>query len=173
MRTIKAKTFHPGRDGNGIRLVVIHSASRSLWSAEKTANYFAGIGFDAPGASAHYAIDDKEVICMVEEKDTAWHAPPVNPFSIGIELCAPAAFTREQWLASEAMLRLCAHKVAEICAAYKIPVKHLSRDEIARGEPGIAGHIDINKVFKKSDHADPGPNFPWDVFMRMIGEVQS
>jgi hypothetical protein len=36
--------------------------------------------------------------------------------------------------------------------------------------PGITSHTDLRLAFGGTTHTDPGPNFPWDVFMDILTE---
>jgi N-acetyl-anhydromuramyl-L-alanine amidase AmpD len=31
----------------------------------------------------------------------------------------------------------------------------------------VTGHADVSVAFRKSDHWDPGPDFPWARFLRL------
>ena len=36
---------------------------------------------------------------------------------------------------------------------------------LARGDSGITTHVVVTNAFHKSDHTDPGPNFPIDDYI--------
>ena len=40
------------------------------------------------------------------------------------------------------------------------------------GARGITGHADVSVAFRKSDHWDPGPAFPWAAFLRQVSAAQ-
>jgi N-acetyl-anhydromuramyl-L-alanine amidase AmpD len=62
--------FTDRNDISRIKYIVIHYFG-SLGSAKSVSNYFAS---DYRGASAHYALDDDEIIWQcVEDEDIAWH----------------------------------------------------------------------------------------------------
>ena len=58
--------------------------------------------------------------------------------------------------------------VADICTRYEIPIRKLTLEQVAAREPGICGHIDVTKAFKTGTHWDPGPAFPWGLFIAMV-----
>ncbi|MFJ8503706.1 N-acetylmuramoyl-L-alanine amidase [Streptomyces avermitilis] len=104
--------------------------------------------------SAHYMVRaaDGHVAQCVREADIAWHAGnwEYNNSSIGIE--------HEGWLEeisySDVMYRASAQLTATICAKHGIPV---DREH-------ILGHVEI----PDSTHDDPGPNWDWDTYMRLV-----
>jgi len=92
---IQAKHYTPGRDGKPIKLIVVHTMEtpQTEGRAKQVALWFAGD--NAPQASAHYMVDDKEVIQSVNEADTAWavNQQDINQQSISIEHAGYAAQT--------------------------------------------------------------------------------
>jgi len=79
-----------------------------------------------------------------------------------------AAYSREQWLAEEAMLRNGAWQVAQWCKRYGWPVRMVGVNNL----PGITTH-DATRAWGGTDHTDPGRNFPWDVFLRYVEEAMA
>jgi len=84
---IQAKHFTAGRNGKKPKIIVIHTMEtpQSEGRANQVALWFAGSS--APQASAHYMVDDKEVVQSVKEADTAWAVDDqmLNQESISIE----------------------------------------------------------------------------------------
>ena len=153
--------------------IVIHATqgAERIGAAEGTARRFAGIGQEAPKASAHYAIDPGEVIQCVQETDVAWHCPGANRRGIGIEHCGLSEQTPEQWADedSEAELRQSAVLAASMCQRWGIPPIKLSVDDIRQGMRGIAGHVDFTEAFQTpGGHRDPGPDFPWQHYIELV-----
>lgn len=125
----------------------------------------------AAQASAHYCVDNNSVVQCVNEGDYAWASARIgNSNSVQIEMAGRASQTRAQWLDdySRAMLERTAALVADICTRQGIPVRVLTDEQVARGESGITTHAAISRVFRETDHTDPGPNFPWDYFMERV-----
>ena len=80
-----------------IDLVVVHTmeASEKPGTALAVAKWFAGTA--APMASAHYCVDDADVIACVLESDVAWAAPGANSNGVHIEHAGFASQSPEQW----------------------------------------------------------------------------
>ena len=58
------------RSAADIRYLVIHFTANDGDTAKNNADYFAR---EAPGVSAHFFVDEKEIWQSVREKDIAWH----------------------------------------------------------------------------------------------------
>ncbi|WP_369240412.1 N-acetylmuramoyl-L-alanine amidase [Streptomyces sp. R21] len=105
--------------------------------------------------SAHYVVRsaDGHVAQCVREHDVAWHAGnwDYNTRSIGIEhegwVDQPAYFTN-------ALYEESAKLTAAICARYAIP----------RDRAHILGHYEV----PGTDHTDPGPNWDWTRYIRLV-----
>ncbi|MEU3856302.1 N-acetylmuramoyl-L-alanine amidase [Streptomyces sp. NPDC028722] len=105
--------------------------------------------------SAHYLVRsaDGHVAQCVREADIAWHAGnwSYNTRSIGIEhegwVDQPGYFTNALYAES-------AKLTAAICAKYGIP----------RDRQHIIGHYQV----PGTDHTDPGPNWDWVRYIRMV-----
>ncbi|WP_273843968.1 N-acetylmuramoyl-L-alanine amidase [Rubrobacter calidifluminis] len=106
-----------------------------------------------PGGLAHYGVgDDGSVDQYIQERYIAWHAGNwyYNQHSVGVE---HTGYGRPQdW--TEAKLRGSAKLVANICERYRIPIDRSH----------IIGHSEV----PDADHTDPGPNFPWLKYMRLV-----
>ncbi|MFG2308006.1 N-acetylmuramoyl-L-alanine amidase [Streptomyces sp. NPDC048566] len=105
--------------------------------------------------SAHYVVRsaDGHVAQCVRERDVAWHAGnwDYNTRSIGIEhegwVDKPAFFTN-------ALYEESARLTAAICDRYGIP----------KDRSHILGHYQV----PGSDHTDPGPNWDWTRYIRLV-----
>ncbi|MGW7265406.1 N-acetylmuramoyl-L-alanine amidase [Streptomyces sp. NPDC054842] len=105
--------------------------------------------------SAHYVVrsSDGHVAQCVRERDVAWHAGnwDYNTRSIGIEhegwVDQPSYFT-------DAMYEQSAKLTAAVCAKYGIP----------KDRAHILGHYQV----PGSDHTDPGPNWDWTRYIRLV-----
>lgn len=84
---------YSGRNGEKIRYIVVHDTGNPSKGAGAR-NHF--MYFDKPGrnASAHYFVDSKETLQLVEDANAAWHCGDgrgksgvTNRNSIGVELC--------------------------------------------------------------------------------------
>jgi len=105
--------------------------------------------------SAHYLVRsaDGHVAQCVREADIAWHAGnwDHNTRSVGIEhegwVDRPAYFT-------DALYERSARLTAAICTKYGIP----------RDRAHIIGHYEV----PGTDHTDPGPNWDWTRYLRLV-----
>ncbi|MFF3331819.1 N-acetylmuramoyl-L-alanine amidase [Streptomyces sp. NPDC002888] len=105
--------------------------------------------------SAHYVVRsvDGHVAQCVREADVAWHAGnwDHNTRSIGIEhegwVDQPAYFT-------DVMYEQSARLTASVCDRYGIP----------KDREHIIGHHEV----PGTDHTDPGPNWDWVRYVRMV-----
>lgn len=160
---IPSPNKHAGRTRKP-RVVVMHtmeSPERATTAEDVARNWFAKT---AARASAHYCVDADSIVQCVSEADTAWAAPGANADGIQIELAGRAGQGAAGWADtySVAELDLAARLVADICTRHNIPIRKLTREQLAAGERGIIGHVDASAVYRLSDHTDPGPDFPWD-----------
>lgn len=170
---IQAKHYTAGRGGKTPKLIVIHTMEtpQTEGRANQVALWFAGS--NAPQASAHYMVDDKEIIQTVNEADTAWAVDEfdLNEESISIEHAGYAAQTPAVWADaySTAELALSASLSADIAKRHGIPVVRLTPAQIVAGESGFCGHVDITDAFKiAGGHTDPGANFPWASYLKAV-----
>jgi len=140
-------------------------------------------------ASTHYSVEkDGSVVYMVDEKDVAWHAGTrVNDWSVGIEV---TGFAVQDGRSSHTenkdpiglgmkQVHALAQLVANICKRNKIPIdrKHIfghahtggckknaaSSKTVTIGNPALDGEGGGSGC-----HYDPGNNFPWDKFIRLV-----
>lgn len=192
-----AKNFTP-RAERKVTCVVIHTmeAPEGPRTAENIAGWFqnqpkrgelaskAGAPLSAEaggtpwgGTSIHYNVDADSVVQSVHEKDIAWHAGPVNDFSIGVEHAGYARQTEKEWQDpySIAMLEQSAKLVADICLRWTIPVLKLGAISLSSGlRSGICGHSDVTFGLEQGrGHTDPGPFFPWNWYLVRVRAYQA
>ncbi len=171
MKFIQAKSYSKGRK-TPVTMVVIHTmeAPEKEATAENVAAWFAGK--DAPQASAHYNVDSDSIVQSVLEEDTAWHAGPVNGYSIGIEHAGYAKQTAAEWadIYSIALLERSAELTADICRRHGIAPVRVTTIDLKNGvRSGVCGHVDVtNGLQGGKGHWDPGPNFPWDHYLARV-----
>ena len=160
--------YYEGRN-EALRLIVIHTmeAQESPKTAENIAAYFAS---GTVVASAHACVDQDSVVVCLPPSATAFAAPGANACGYQIEHAGYAGQDAAGWAdeASQAMLRLSAAHARSIALAAGIPLRHLSDDELAAGYAGFVGHDQVSRVYQRSDHWDPGPQFPWSQYMGLV-----
>lgn len=171
---IQAKHFTAGRGTHTPRIIVLHTMEtpETESRAKQVASWFAGS--TAPQASAHYCVDDKDIIQSVKDTDTAWAVDDfdLNQQSISIELAGTAAQTAPQWhdaYSTAEFAQLVALSKA-LGAKYGIPAVHLTAAQILDGKTkGFCYHHDIT-IAKKiaGGHTDPGANFPIADFLKAL-----
>lgn len=161
---IQAAGYRQGRafnEAKAVSWIQIHSAEGSTEEIG-LGNFFA----HETGGSSHAGIGQGGGFAeYVRYSDTAWTGPRLNEESDTFELCGFSRWSRDEWLAHDKMLGTAAQAVAWRSAVRQIPIVHRSSADILHGLPGVPGHVDITEAYHDSDHMDPGPNFPWDVFL--------
>lgn len=178
LKWVPAGAYGRGRDGRGVRYIVIHYTAGS----ERSTSAEDGAAYDqrrTDGISTHYFVDQNSVVqCVLTSNRANAARHKGNRLGIQYELCGTVQ-TREQWLdtASANTLKLAARQVARDCKKYGIPVRRLSVAETRQawadypnGPKGIVGHVDCTYAYPEDggDHTDPGSQFPWDVFLGMV-----
>ena len=178
---------HPERSCPGRRLyrrlarTASHCGSSSTtWrrretsrTAENTAAYFANPG-DGRNVSSHYTVDNDSVVQCVRLKDSAWTVGnrPGNNRGINWELSGFASQSRAQWLDDFglAMFGQIRPILRSDAAKFGIPLTRRTVAELKAWKPGITSHNDLRLAFGGTTHTDPGPNFPWDVFLQTMNQ---
>ncbi len=190
---MEAKNYSRGRN-QAIRLIIVHT-TEAREDKPKSASGSAGWFKNQPargtrvddklrpdpngtkiwgGTSAHYCVDREQILQCVRDGDVAWHAGPVNGYSIGVEHAGTATQTEKEWADADstAILDRSALLVAALCAEYGIEPRRLSLDELRSGASGIAGHGDVTVAFGTvGGHSDPGPNFPWASYVGSVRQA--
>lgn len=179
---VPAKNFTPA-SRTRVTLIVMHTAecNEAKGAARNVAEWFRsqprrGEKFQGRtwgGSSAHYSVDDREIVQSVREEDIAWHASEANGRSIGVELAGRAAQSAADWddAYSRATLERAAGLVAALCKRWQIEPVHLTPDEVKLGRVGLCGHVDVTRAWPKAGgHTDPGPHFPWSRFVALVSE---
>ena len=158
--------FHFGRPRpiSGLRGVCLHTTENSPGTpAENVANY----QINSQSGSYNVLVDTTGK--RLRENTDDWQVwasgNKGNDILVHLSFVFRAGSSRAQWLAEDKMLRAGASVVAHWCRTYKWPVKQVN----VNGLPGITTH-DATRAWGGTDHTDPGPNFPWDVFLRYVAE---
>lgn len=154
-----------------VRLIVIHDMEfyEKGDSAEVIAHDFATRPATSK-ASAHICVDNNSVIQCVRDSDIAYASPGANHDGIQVELAGYMRQSMKEWLDfyGIALLALGSDAVAQYCIKFGISPVHLTNAQLRAGQRGIVGHWQVSEVYKKSDHTDPGPGFPWAYFIQSV-----
>lgn len=164
------------RNGTAISLIAVHTnegpnapgdEGRDR-SAENLAKWM-----DGQQVSYHKVIDDDSVVNYVADQHKAWALRNGNPRSLNVCLTGYARQTRAEWLQHDRQLRLAADVVRAWCDRYGIPKVKLSSAAVGADRSGVCGHLNWTEGKRDGSHSDPGPEFPWDVFMRYVSGQQA
>lgn len=107
-----------------IDYIVIHYTAGDGDTAKDNGYYFRRSDRDA---SAHFFVDEKEIVQSVGLTDTAWHAGnwKMNCRSIGIEMCSRKKGGK--YYIPDATIALAQALTRELMAKYNIPVENVIR----------------------------------------------
>lgn len=156
--------FGGPRNIAGIQRIVVHTTENPAGTpAANVANY------QLTSASGSYHVLVDTTGHRLRENDDSWITWSTgnnagNVQGVNLSFVAQAAWTRAQWLAQEKMLRAGATVVAYWSKTHNIPATKVTTGR------GVCGHGDL-RAFGGTDHTDPGPNFPWDVFLSYVNQV--
>lgn len=164
-----SSNYYPTRNSR-IRVIVIHSGETGEGStpAEGMGSWFANA---AANASAHKGVDTDSACTYLPDSATAWAAPGVNADGLHLELAGRAGQTSGQWddTDSRAILANAAIVAREWADKHDIPKRWLTDAQLRDGRSrGFATHAQVSRVFKRSSHWDPGPNFPAARFLSLV-----
>jgi N-acetyl-anhydromuramyl-L-alanine amidase AmpD len=167
---IKAKYFNKGRV-KPLELIVIHTmeAPEKGTTAESVGKYFQNIGVKA---STHYGVDNDSVVQYVYDSNTAFGCKNANANGVHIEHAGYADQNAADWSDeySQAMLKKSAQIAAYLCEKFNIPVQKAvfkSESDPTVIKRGFCGHADVPL---HGSHYDPGKNFPWPLYLRLVKE---
>lgn len=139
-----------GIKNTGIKYIVCHDTGNDGSTAANNVNYYhSQPGVSTIQTSAHYFLDDKEIIQIIPDDEKAWHvgygtgvAPNIAPTfmndcSLGIELCYGSSWGTLRNLASYSNYT---GLIAELCTKYKLDpatalIGHYKVDPARRTDP--------------------------------------
>lgn len=133
MREILANysNFKRGRT-SGIKYIVLHYTANNGDTAQNNGMYFKN---NNVGASAHYFVDEREVIRSVKDSDTAWHCETRgmafkndcrNNNSIGIEMCSRIDKSGKFYILADTLYNAAVLTVS-LMKKYNVPIKNVIR----------------------------------------------
>lgn len=162
--------------------VVVHDAESQDGASAALVNLLKSPGDRDNGAggkygSGYHAVTDGSggYIEMGDATAGPFAAPPCN--SDWWHICMPgfANQTREQWQdeLSAAHIRGVAKYIYAkwIADGKSWGLSFIFADQLTKGYKGYTSHYQVSLAWKKSNHTDPGPNFPWDILEKEIGKL--
>ncbi len=162
---------YSSRSGTAISAVTIHTVQGSYagcisWFQNSSAN-----------VSAHYVLrsSDGQVTQMVCESDKAWHVGSANPYTIGLEhegfVNDPAWYTVAMYTSSANVCKDIANSgygIDQLRTAFW-PWTAATNYNVS-SIPGSCTRIKGHQHFPSQTHTDPGANWDWDYFFKLIND---
>lgn len=154
--------FGRPRPTSGLIGVCLHTTESGPGaSAQDVANY------QARSKTGSYNVivgqDGTRVLCNTDDWQVWASGNRGNDVLLHVAFVGAAAWSRQQWLAQDKMLRAAASVVRHWCDKYRFPVRKVT----TAGLPGVLGHVDT-QAWGGTDHTDPGRNFPYDRFFELV-----
>lgn len=122
--------YGSARNLGNIKYIVIHYTANNGDTAQGNGNYFAKNNVET---SAHYFVDDNEIVQSVRDCYTAWHCGAVkyysscrNESSIGVELCSRRD-SKGNYYFTEATVNNAVLITKALMARYNIPLSNVIR----------------------------------------------
>lgn len=154
------------RNGAKVIWVAIHT-TEGIMDARDLGLYWQRIN----NASSHAGCDNVKTVTYIDPQYSSWTLLNGNSRSVNMEICGWARWTRDEWLGPQrGRLIQAANWARQMCERFGIPKKYIGSAGVARGEAGIIGHVDYTNGAKDGNHWDPGPGFPWDVFIDLVNQ---
>ncbi|MFI6819713.1 N-acetylmuramoyl-L-alanine amidase [Micromonospora sp. NPDC050187] len=171
IRFVAGRNDYTDRDGRKFG-VAIHNTSNDA-SAAGEASYATR---RTDGVSAHFYVDDREVIQSIDTKHRTGHAGSSqgNDNAVSVEITGTNGKSRQWWLNNVAWDRL-AQVLAVVCREYGIEPRRATVAEM-KANPKVRafyGHDDMRLAWGGTTHTDPGPNFPWDHLLAKVKQAMS
>ena len=136
-----------------IKYIVLHYTANKNDTARNNAIYFKN---NVVNASAHYFVDNREIIQSVSDNDIAWHCGGKtyshkycrNIISIGVEMCT--SYDKGVYYINLLTLNNTVELVANLMKKYNIPIENVVRHYDVTGKkcplPYVNGTQDFNKL---------------------------
>lgn len=124
--------------------------------------------------SYHRLVDASALITLANTDDwQVWATGNIgNDVALHVSIVWWAKTDRPTWLSQPALLHAVARVYAYWSRTYDIPLRKLTRAELADFTPGVAGHLEA-QVWGNTDHWDPGYHFPYDVVLEMARRINA
>jgi hypothetical protein len=149
---------YSGRDYNGVRLIVMHTAEGAR-TYQDLGHFFQN---PANQVSSQVGIDDTRGTIgeYVTRGNKPWTQASYNPVAVAAELCGFASWSHDVWMNSHHnMLLNAADWTREECGKAGIPIDALGDAQAQGSGRGCCQHINLGSG--GGGHVDCGPGFPW------------
>ena len=157
------------RNGTAITAVTIHDVEGSY------AGCISWFQNCAASVSAHYVArsSDGQITQMVLEVNKAWHVGSENPYTIGIE---HEGYVNQTGWYTMAMYQGSANLVRDICSSNAInPLRTYfgpgCSGSSAQCLQGTCVKVKGHQMFPNQTHDDPGPNWNWETYYKLINNT--
>lgn len=174
VRTVPCR--YNGGPIQGPRQIIIHSVESPMTPGigySLMTGYWQSAGNQT---SVHGIADPADFTYGVPENLQAWHVGgSCNQTALGYEHAGRAAFSAADWITPDGvkMLNNSARELAKVAARHGIPLRWLSIAQLAANEMGFATHNDCRLAGRDSTHTDPGPNFPYKLYLQLLQQWTS
>lgn len=136
-----------------IKYIIIHFTANDGDTVRGNAKYFQG---KDRNASAHYFVDENEVIRSVRENDIAWHCGARiykhkycrNENSIGIEMCSRRDERGKYYIKEKTILKT-VKLTSTLIKKYKIPITNVLRHFDVTGKNCPAPFVEDEKEWRR------------------------
>lgn len=158
------------RGGSPVTLIAVHTNEGDNPAFETTDHRAENLAawMDGQPVSYHKIVDDDSVVNYVPDVRMSWALRSGNSRSLNVCFIGRAAWTRGEWLQHDRMLRMGGDIVRNWSIIHGIPARKLTPEQVNRDQRGVIGHWDWTIGKRDGSHTDPGPGFPWDLFMRYV-----
>lgn len=128
------------------KYIVVHYTANNGDTAMNNAKYFYS---ENRGASAHYFVDENEVVQVVEDKNIAWHCGTTGTYkhsecrntnSIGIEMCSRQSLNGTYYIKDEVVART-QDLIKYLMETYNISIDNVVRHYDVTGKSCPATHV--------------------------------
>ena len=155
------------RNGTAISAITIHTIQGTYAGAISWAQNCNS------SVSYHYVLrsSDGQITQMVLEADKAWHVGSENPYTIGYEhegyVTQPQWYTDAMYIASAGLSRDISN------SGYGIPALRTYYGASSAGTQTLGGCTKIkgHQHFPNQSHTDPGINWDWEKYYRLINNA--
>ena len=173
---VPTTNHYTGWNGHTVSAIAIHTVQGSYTSC---INWFQNT---SSSASTHYVVASNSVNAgkvtqMVDESNAAWHVTSENYYAIGYE---HEGFVDDVSWYTVTMYQTSADLTRDVCVGNNInPLRMFYRDTLDAGTAldyglhnlgaeGSCIKIKGHQHFPSQSHTDPGPNWYWDYYFKLV-----